>query len=156
MAKFGLKIAKLVEITLEKHIFSKISQIFFVEKKGKNSLQKKTHFLHSLLLPKSKLFFIIHCDGRTWWLLSAMNPIPPNIEAPLNPSNLTPLFIQRELLKVLWNWPKVYYLDNLSVSGFEDTMWHVGPKKKEPTTHMGRPFWLENVCFWLQLFILVQ
>jgi hypothetical protein len=88
--------------------------------------------------------------------LSAMNPIPPNIEAPLNPSNLTPLFIQRELLKVLWNWPKVYYLDNLSVSGFEDTMWHVGPKKKEPTTHMGRPFWLENVCFWLQLFILVQ
>jgi hypothetical protein len=41
LAKFGLKIAKLVEITLEKHIFSKISQIFFVEKKRRKFAPKE-------------------------------------------------------------------------------------------------------------------
>jgi hypothetical protein len=58
LAKFGLKIAKLVEITLEKHIFSKISQIFFVEKKGKNSLQKKHTSSIACFCQRANYFFL--------------------------------------------------------------------------------------------------
>jgi hypothetical protein len=104
-----------------------------------------------LLLPKSN--YLIHCDGRTWWLLSAMNPSLKKILKHPKPIQFDSS-IQRDFSRSFGICQRyITWIILVWVVWGHNVTCRAQRKNQLPT--WGAHFDL-RMCIWLQLFILVQ